>query len=84
MDEVAREIAGVIGHDGILRLLSNLGQIAQADGHLELREALVISRIRAALHDLDEPPAEDARPRPFPRQRFTRWATAERSTSETS
>ncbi len=54
VEQVSREVAGVIGHEGILRLLSNLGQIAQADGHLELREARMIGRIRAALHRADE------------------------------
>jgi len=67
VEAFARDVAVIIGHEGTLRLLSNLGQIAQADGHLELREARVIGRIRAILHRHDTPTDESQARKPLSR-----------------
>ena len=76
LEVVACDVARVIGPEGTLRLLSNLGRIAQADGHLELREAMVIARIRAVLHGFDEPGPESAVKRPGSYGKRFRWAAA--------
>lgn len=49
VERVAREVCEDISHEDCLRLLSDLGRIAQADGHLSVHEARVIARIRAAV-----------------------------------
>ena len=78
VEEVASEIADVINHQEMLRLLADLGQMAQADGHLEIREALVITQVRTVLHRAEKAvdeaapersPARSSSPKPNARQK---------------
>ena len=49
VERIASELRKTLSYDDCVRLLADLGRIAQADGHLTVREAQVIARIRAVL-----------------------------------
>ena len=60
IDAIARELRESLSVADRNRLLADLGRIAQADGHLTLREASVIRRIRAAFGSAQNSPPPQA------------------------
>ncbi len=50
VEALVEELCGALGADARLRLLSDLGLMARADGHLTQPEAEVISRARSILY----------------------------------
>lgn len=49
VEAIAEELCEKLSREACLRLVSDLGRIAQADGHLSLHEAQMIARVRAAI-----------------------------------
>lgn len=49
VEALAEEVRAILPHEAQLRLLSDLGLMARADGHLTQREAEVIGRARSLL-----------------------------------
>lgn len=49
VERIAGDLRQALSSDDCKRLLADLGRIAQADGHLTVREAQAIGTIRAAL-----------------------------------